>query len=293
MTRLILIGIALIFLSGCGNDVIDQMVHDLSNGYGARFEDGMLDGHRTCGYDAAYLHDSIVKLITKEQCILGKLSKSEIQARFPLVYFVALKYETRLGPDRRVVDGKCFRLQLGAIDFFRSPDGPESPTRERPSCAKFYTFFMVSEDDHVEILSVSPSRNIGNTISFQGKYFSYSATNSKILIWDAYMPDRNRPEKILEGRYKKSFAVITDNPFNYMPYATSEKVELVEALYAGAIYRLCWHVSECMIFIPDVLLPQSDSTKGKSRYPCSEGGLRFDRNKNYNCVTNSLKDSTI
>jgi hypothetical protein len=68
------------------------------------------------------------------------------------------------------------------------------------------------------------------------------------------MPDRNRPEKILEGKYKKAFAVMTDHPFNYMTYTTSKKLEFVELLRGEAVYRLCWQTPECMIFVPEALL---------------------------------------
>ena len=250
-----LLCVGLFLFAGCGNNVIEQLTLDLSKGYCARFTDDELDGHRVYGYDASRLNNSILEMVAKQRGKLEKLSETEIKSYFPLVYFVALKYENRLDPAGKIMEGEHFRLQFGAIDFFRSPEGPESPSSERPSCTKCFTFFFLSEDDNVEILSVDVSRNLHSASSFQGKCLSYGSVNSKIQIWDAFMPDRNRPEKILEGKYKKAFAVMTDHPFNYMPYTTSKKLEFVELLRGEAVYRLCWQTPECMIFVPEALLP--------------------------------------
>ena len=59
--------------------------------------------------------------------------------------------------------------------FFRSPEGSESPSSKRPSCTKCFTFFFLSEDDNVEILSVDVSRNLHSASSFQGKCLSYGS----------------------------------------------------------------------------------------------------------------------
>ena len=257
-----LFGAMLLSIVGCGKRAIEEIALDLSKGYCAQFKDDELDGCRVYGYDASYLHGSIVELIAKQRDKLEKMSKSEFKAFFPFVYFVALKYENDFGSNNKKKENKFFRIQFGAIDFYHSPDGPGSPRQERPSCVKCYTFFFVTKEDDVEILSIVPARNPKGTSSFQGEYFSYSFTNAKTQIWDAFMPDRNRPEKILEGRYKKAFAVMTDHPFNYMPYTTSKKLEFVELLRGEAVYRLCWQTPECMIFVPEALLPgKKDGTQ--------------------------------
>ena len=259
-----LLCVGLFLFAGCGNDVIEQLTLDLSKGYCARFTDDELDGHRVYGYDASRLNNSILEMVAKQRGKLEKLSETEIKSYFPLVYFVALKYENRLDPAGKIMEREHFRLQFGAIDFYRSPEGPESPSSERPSCVKCYTFFFVTKEDDVEILSIVPARNLKGTSSFQGEDFSYSFTNAKIQIWDAFMTDRNRPEKILEGKYKKAFAVITDRPFNYIPYTASKKLELVELLKGEAVYRLCWQTPECMIFVPEALLPgKKDGAKNQ------------------------------
>ena len=250
-----LFGAMQLSIVGCGNSAIEEITLDLSKGYCAQFRDDELDGCRVYGYDASYLHGSIVELIEKQRDKLEKMSKSEFKACFPFVYFVALKYENDFGSNSKQKENKCFRIQFGAIDFYHSPDGPESPCQARPSCVKCYTFFFVTKKDDVEILSIVPARNPKGTSSFQGEDFSYSFTNAKIQIWDAYMPDRNRPDKILEGKYKKAFAVMTDRPFNYMPYTASKKLELLELLHGEAVYRLCWQTPECMVFVPEALLP--------------------------------------
>lgn len=253
--KIILFGPMLLSIVGCGNSVIEEMTLDLAKGYCAQFKDDELDGCRVYGYDASYLHGSIVELMAKERDKLDKMSKPEFEACFPLVYFVALKYENEFGSNSRQKENKCFRIQFGAIDLYHAPASPESPRQERSSSTKCYTFFLVAEDDHVEVLSVDLTRNPKNGPWRQGRYFSYGSTNAKIRIWDACMTDRNRPEKILEGKYKKAFAVMTDRPFNYMPYTASKRLELVELLHGDAIYRLCWQTPECMIFVPEALLP--------------------------------------
>lgn len=87
---------ALLFLvSGCGNNVVGQLSTDMSQGCVARFEDGKLDGHRVYGYDASYLHAAIVKLVENRRSDLEKLSEANIMTHFPLVYFLALKYEDK------------------------------------------------------------------------------------------------------------------------------------------------------------------------------------------------------
>lgn len=115
---------------------------------------------------------------------------------------------------------------------------------------------MIADDDQVEIFSVVPSRNFKSTSSFQNKRLSYGSVNSKVQIWDAYMPDRNHPEKVLGCKYKKVFAILTDKPFNYMAYATNKRYELVELEHAGSVYRLCWHTPQCMLFVPENLLQE-------------------------------------
>ena len=119
--------------------------------------------------------------------------------------------------------------------------------------------FMV-DDDCVDVLSVVPSRNFKSISSFESKHLSYCSVNSKILIWDAYMPDRNHPERIFMGKYKKVFAVMTDQPFNYMAYVTNKRYELVESEHGGSVYRLCWHTPQCMLFVPEKVL-QGDSQR--------------------------------
>lgn len=269
----VLLCFCLALLFGCNNpnDIVKQMEMELSKGYAGKFEDGALDGHRVYGYDASKLHDSIVRFIAKQESKLAKLSETDIKSYFPLVYFVALKFENRLDSSGKIMEDECFRIQLGTIDFYHFPDGPKHPHHERPSCAKCYTFFMVAEDDHVEILSVAPSRNLNSTSSVQGKHLSYGSINSKIQIWDAYMPDRNHPEKILNGKYRKVFAVMTDRPFNYMAYTRIKQLELLELMHSGSVYRLCWQTPECMIFIPEALLPEKESERCNGRFDASEG----------------------
>ena len=250
-----LFGAMQLSIVGCGNSAIEEITLDLSKGYCAQFKDDELDGCRVYGYDASYLHGSIVELIAKQRDKLDKMSKSELKACFPFVYFVALKYENDFGSNSKQKENKCFRIQFGAIDFYHSPDGPERPRQERPSCTKCYTFFLVAEDDHVEVLSIDLTRNPKNGPWRQGRYISHGSTNAKIQIWDAYMLDRNRPEKILDGKYKKAFAIMTDRPFNYMPYTASKKLEFLELLHGEAVYRLCWQTTECMVFVPEALLP--------------------------------------
>ena len=84
-----------VLVSGCGNNAFDQLSIDLSKGYVARFEDGKLDGHRVYGYDAAYLHDAIARLLENRRSNLGILSETSVMTQFPLVYFLALKYEDK------------------------------------------------------------------------------------------------------------------------------------------------------------------------------------------------------
>ena len=249
----------LFLFAGCGNNVIEQLTLDLSKECCARFADDELDGHRVYGYDASKLNNSISEMIAKRRSKLGKLSETEIKSYFPLVYFVALKYENRLDTAGKIMESEHFRLQFGAIDFFHTPDDPESPSSERPSCTKCFTFFFLSEDDNVEILSVDLSRNLHSASSLQRKCLSYGSVNSKIQIWDAYMTDRNRPERILENKYKKVFAIMTDRPFNYMTYTRIKQLELLELVHSGSVYRLCWQTPECMLFIPETLLPQDEA----------------------------------
>lgn len=245
-----------VLVSGCGNNAFDQLSIDLSKGYVARFEDGKLDGHRVYGYDAAYLHDAIARLLENRRSNLGMLSETSVMTQFPLVYFLALKYEDKKNASGKTTEGECFRIQLSAVDFFRSSDAYEGSHCEWPSCRKCYTFFMVDDDGQVEILSVVPSRNFKSISSFQSKRLSYGSVNARILIWDAYMPDRNHPEKIFEGKYKKVFAVMTDQPFNYMAYVTYKRHELIEMEHSGSVYRLCWRTPQSMLFVPEALLPK-------------------------------------
>ena len=244
-----------VLVSGCGNNVVDQLSIDMSKGYVAIFEDGELDGHRVYGYDASYLHAAIAKLIENRRSDLEKLSDANAMTYFPLVYFLALKYEDRISASGKTIEDECFRIQLSAVDFFRSLDTPGSSRREWPSSGKCYTFFMV-DDDRVDVLSVVPSRNFNSISSFESKHLSYCSVNSKIMIWDAYMPDRNHPEGIFMRKYKKVFAVMTDQPFNYMAYVTNKRYELVELVHGGFVYRLCWQTPQCMLFVPETLLPK-------------------------------------
>lgn len=241
---------------GCGNNVVDQLSIDMSKGYIAKFEDGKLDGHRVYGYDASYIHAAIAKLIENRRTNLEKLSEANIMTHFPLVYFLALKYEDKKGASGKTIEGECFRIQLSAVDYSRSLDDSESSRREWPSSRKCYTFFMVAADDQVEILSVVPSRNSKSISSFQSKRLSYDTVNSKVQIWDAYMLDRDHPERVLECKYKKVFAVMTDQPFNYMPYSSNKRYELLELEHAGSVFRLCWRTPQCMLFVPEALLPK-------------------------------------
>ena len=251
------LGSVLTFLfSGCGNDVVDQLSIDLSKGYAARFEEGKLDGHRVYGYDASYLHAAIAQLIENRRSTLGKLSEADITTHFPLVYFLALKYEDKKDVSGKIIESESFRIQLSAIDFLRYPEKPGNSYCEWPSCEKCYTFFFVAENDRVDVLSVVPSRNFKSTSSFQSKCLSYGSVNSKVQIWDAYMSDRNHPEKILDGKYKKVFAILTDRPFNYMSYIANKRYELVELEHCGSVYRLCWRTPQCMLFVPEALLPK-------------------------------------
>lgn len=254
---LILIPALSFLVSGCGNNIVDQLSIDISKGYVARFEDGKLDGHRVYGYDASYLRAAIAKLLENRRSDLEKLSEVNIMTHFPLVYFLALKYEDKKSASGKTIEGECFRIQLSAVDFLRSPAASERHSCEWPSCGKNYTFFMIADDDQVEILSIVPSRNFKSTSSFQSKHLSYGSVNSKVQIWDAYMPDRNHPEKILECKYKKVFAIMTDQPFNYMAYITDKRHELIELEHSGSVYRLCWHTSQCMLFVPEKLLQEN------------------------------------
>ena len=58
--KIILFGAMLLSIVGCGNSVIEEMTLDLAKGYCAQFKDDELDGCRVYGYDASYLHGSIV-----------------------------------------------------------------------------------------------------------------------------------------------------------------------------------------------------------------------------------------
>ena len=260
MRRMIMLILALLcamsFLaSGCGRNVAEQMMLELSKGYGARFEDGMLDGYRVYGYDASYLHGAIVEAVANQKDELGRLSVDDVGALFPLVYFVTLKYEDTSKAIGVRPENRRFRIQIGAIDYLPSFRGRRGDgIQELPSNAQCFTFFTVGESGQVEILSVDLTRNLKRGSMVVGRFCSYGSADAEILIWDAHMADRNRPEKILDGSYKKVFAVKTDRPFNYMEYTKPERLGLLELLHGSAVYRLCWSTPECMIFIPEALL---------------------------------------
>lgn len=244
--------------AGCGKNVAEQMMLDMARGCGARFQDGMLDGHRVYGYDASYLHGSLLKAIERRKDEIGRLSGDDVGALFPLVYFVALKYEDPPRATGGERGERSFRMQIGAIDYLPSSgDRHGDVALELPSSSKCFTFLMVGESNRVEILSVDLSRNFKRGSRVLGRFCSYGSVDAEIQIWDAYMEDRNRPEKILAGRYGKAFAVKTDRPFNYMEYTKPGRLEFLELLHAGSVYRLCWHTPECMVFIPEALLPKS------------------------------------
>ena len=250
----VLIPVMLFFVSGCGNSSIEQLKLGLSKGYGASFENGKLEGHRTYGYDASYLHDAIVSYLEGEKQRLEKMSEKELCKYFPLVYFVALKYEDVPGRKTKM-DGTCFRLQASAIDYLpSSKELRDDDAFVADSGSQCFTFFFTTECGQIEILSVDLSRNPRRRFGVEDRNFSYKSINTPIHVWDAYMQDRNHPERVLGGKYNKVFAVMTDRPFNYMFYATANGLELVESLNGSSVLRLCWRTPECMIFIPEALL---------------------------------------
>lgn len=255
-TRTILIG-AMLAVSGCGNNLARQFESILEDKCLVKFCDGKLGEHFTDGFDASFLHAAIKRHFDGNKNRYTDMDDNQFASLFPAVYFVSLKSKDGVGVWKPKYDKGILAMEIDSIEYRRSTNVMLSEMKNSVR-RKTFTFFMITPEDKVEILSVDLSRNPSRGHGV-GRNFIFSSVDCSISIWDSFMPDKNKPESIFGKQYKKILAVMTDRPFNYMENIKVERLLALEKMGWAYVFRLCWRTPTCMIFIPEQLLQGKNS----------------------------------
>lgn len=251
--------VAVLLFTGCGKHWSDQIVDEINGGSAADFTDGRIDGYSVYGFDASFLNGNLCRYIKGRKDIYRKTSIEDIPQGDLTAFFAILKFDCELYKRTRSDDFKCFRLQYGTFKRVEKTEGLfANPVK------KSFTFFLVTKHGEVHILCVDCSRNAIRSHWRGGRDFEYGTRDVKIGIWDAQIPERNHPEQVLSEEYEDVFAIVTDSPFNYLAYATLQKVEELKSFHEGSLLKLVWRTPECMVFLPDCLCPD-DAGEGSVR----------------------------
>lgn len=252
-----------LFVSGCSAHWSDQLIKEVEDGIVANFSNGLLDGYSTYGFDASFLNRKFLDYANTKRTKFLKKNLDDLPNGDLAVLFVVLKFADDSYLNLKPSESPCLRIQYGAVKKRTNDDQSffASPTR------KCFTFFFVDKSGEVHMLCVDCSRNPMRSHWKVGRDFEYGTRDIKIGIWDANIPDRNFPERILDGEYDEVFAVATDTPFNYMAYTTPEKAGWLKSSYGESCLKLVWRTSECMIFLPACLCPEDWEMKAGQSPP--------------------------
>lgn len=253
--RILCIAVVALFLSGCGTHWSDQMIKEIEKWGAAEFSNGRLCGYSTYGFDASFLNGRLLRYAKEKRDEFRGKRFEDIPKGDVAVFFSSLVFSRDAFMNIKPHEAPCFRLQYGAVKTRKD----EGKSFFADPVKKSFTFFFVTKTGEVHVLCVDCSRNPMSSHWSGGRDFAYGGRDVRIGIWDAHMPDRNRPEKILDGEYEDMFGIVSDSPFNYLPYLTPRKARIVKSMHGDSVLKPVWRTSECMIFIPGCLLGDDES----------------------------------